>query len=217
MPLTHFSDRKAVQLLATQSRRMDLSPYELSRVHADMGRYIAHELLERLSLEPYEIQHPQGIRSGWRIAQEQEIALVTFMRAGLYVTDGIRDVLRNAAVFHASPTRQIGLASGDLERLMPLVGRTVVLVDSVVNTGATLVPVLHQLAAHRPALVAVVSLVAPVETAGHLERTFPDVHFLFARLSTNQYTGKGSTDTGNRLFGTFHETIGEPTLPLGGE
>jgi len=79
----------------------------------------------------------------------------------------------------------------------------VVLADAVVNTGATVVPVLQQLLARRPGQLIVVSLVGQQEAAERLSLDFPDVHFLFARLSSNRYVGVGGTDTGNRLFGTF--------------
>jgi hypothetical protein len=50
----------------------------------------------------------------------------------------------------------------------------------------------------------VLSLVSPIPTAERLAQTWPAVIFLFARVSENQYVGKGTTDTdtGNRLFGT---------------
>jgi len=86
------------------------------------------------------------------------------------------------------------------------------IIDAVVNTGATLEPVLAQLRAHRDAaLVAVLALVAPMATAERMAAAHPGVHFLFARLSDNQYVGRGATDTGNRLFGTFPDPAKDPT------
>lgn len=203
MPFTHFTDRHAVQLLATQSRRTDVSPVQLARSHVDLGRLLAYELCELLPLEPCQIQHPQGVRTGVRIAGEDEVVILSFLRAGLYVTEGVREVLQHAAVCHVSPSRERGLDPAQLRALPALAGRVVVVVDSVINTGATLLPVLAQLQAQAPSLLIVLSLVTPVATAELLERRFPAVHFLLARVSENQYTGAGATDTGNRLFGTL--------------
>ncbi len=201
MPLNHFTERHLVQLLATESRRTDTTPYALSRAHVALGRFLAGELVERLELEPCDIQHPQGLRSGWRVAAEPSLVLLPFMRAGLYAADGVREVLQNAPVLHVDPGRGVGLAAGELAGLDALGARVVVIVDAVVNTGASLEPVLAQLRG-RVERVYVLALVAPVETADRLERSWPDVEFLFARTSTNQYVGAGTTDTGNRLFGT---------------
>lgn len=207
MPLIHFSDRHLVRLLATETRRTDTSPRDLAESHAALGRYLAGELVERLPLEVSEIPHPQGVRPGWRVADEDRVALVVLMRAGLYVADGVRDVLRRAPMIHASPSRAVGLVPSDLAALDETRARTVVLIDSVVNTGASVEPILGQLAA-RAMTAFVVSLVSPVSTAERLEQAWPDVTFLFARVSTNQYVGVGATDTGNRLFGITHTAGG---------
>ena len=202
MPLTHYTDRHVVRLLATESRRTDSTPWELSRSHVALGRFVAGELAEALPLEPREIAHPQGQRSGWQIANEARITLVTFMRAGLYAAEGVREVLPNARVVHVSPKRGVGLVEKDLQELGPVGGGRFILIDSVVNTGASLEPVLAQLRDRGAAWLAVVALVGPVPTARRLEAEHADVHFYFARISDNQYVGRGSTDTGNRLFGT---------------
>lgn len=208
MPLTHYTDRHIVRLLATQTRRTDVTPHELSRTHVALGRFLAGELVERLPLEPCEIQHPQGVRQGWRLAGEADITVICFMRAGLYVTEGVREVLTSAPVVHVSPVRGIGLTDADLAMLSQIAGGTFVIVDSVVNTGASLEPVLGQLRARGADMLAVLALVSPVPTAERLAAEHPDVHFLMARVSENQYVGKGGTDTGNRLFGTIPTTRG---------
>lgn len=208
MPVIEYGERHIVKLLATETRRADSSPKDLADAHEQLGFFLAGELLEHLDLEPRDIRHPQGLRSGWQVAGEDGVALVVLMRAGLYVAEGIRRVLRRAPAHHVSPRRGIGLA--DAEVLSILDGRphTVVLIDAVVNTGASLEPVLAQLAGRR---LLVASLVAPRPTAERLASTWPEVHFLFARISDNQYVGRGSTDTGNRLFGTHGLASGATT------
>ncbi|NOJ81438.1 uracil phosphoribosyltransferase [Myxococcus xanthus] len=203
MPLREFTNRHLVRLLATRSRRTDITPWELTQSHIELGRFLAGELVELLELEPCEIQHPQGIRKGWKVAREEEIVLLPFLRAGLYAADGVREVLRLAPVVHISPKRETGLSEAELGQLPPIAGRTFILIDSVVNTGASLEPVLRQLRERGAGQLIAVALVGPVATAKRLEGAFPDVHFLFARVSENQYTGVGATDTGNRLFGTL--------------
>ena len=207
MPLTHYSDRHLVKLLATESRRTDTSPLELASSHVALGRFLGGELLEHLALEPHDIQHPQGVRQGWQVAQEHQIALIVLMRAGLYTGQGIREVLRTAPMLHVSAPRGRGLSEGDLGQLRRLGVRTCVLIDSVVNTGASIEPVLGQLAGCG-LRVFVLSLVAPRSTAERLAASWATTHFLFARVSDNQYVGSGSTDTGNRLFGTVEREEG---------
>ncbi len=201
MPLIHYSSRHYVRLLATESRRTDITPHALTRAHVALGRFLAGELVEYFALEPVEIQHPQGRRQGYRIADASTVALVVFMRAGLYVAEGIREVLEDAPVAHVSPSRERGLSDTDMAAIEELRPKVCVIIDSVINTGASLEPVLKQLGARGMRLF-VLSLVVPTATAERLAQTWPDVHFLLARVSDNQYVGRGGTDTGNRLFGT---------------
>lgn len=208
MPLTTFTDRHIVRLLATETRRSDSSPHVLSQSHVALGRFLAGELVDHLSLETCEIQHPQGARSGWRIVDEDRVALVCLLRAGLYVTEGVREVLTRAPLLHASPKRGAGLSQTELAELMRTSAHTAVLIDSVVNTGSTLEPVLKQLA-QQGLRVFVLALVGPTTTAARLATDWPGVRFLFARTSENQYVGSGSTDTGNRLFGTYGKSGGD--------
>lgn len=201
MPLTHYTDRHLVRLLATESRRTDTTPHALSASHVALGRFLAGELVERQELEPCDIQHPQGVRQGWRLAGEPQVVLLPFMRAGIYAAEGVREVLQSAQILHVHPTRCAGLSAAELTGFDALGARVAVVVDAVVNTGASLEPVLAQLR-ERVQRIFVLALVAPVETADRLARDWPEVEFLIARTSTNQYVGAGATDTGNRLFGT---------------
>lgn len=201
MPLQHFTDRRIVQLLATQTRRVDLSPRELAVSHVALGRFLAGELLERFPLEECDIAHPQGVRKGVRIKDERELAIVVLLRAGLYIGDGFREVFESAPLLPVHVSRGEGLAASDLQTLRALGVRTCILVDSVVNTGGSIEPVLKQLGAIGIA-TCVAALVVPRETAKRLERSWPETWFCFARVSDNQYVGKGKTDTGHRLFGT---------------
>lgn len=210
MPLTHYTDRHLVRLLATETRRTDTSPHALAESHVALGRFLAGELVEHLELAPREIQHPQGTRQGWQLAAQHEVALLSFMRAGLYVTNGVREILQHAPLLHVNPNRSLGLPESELAEFDRLDARTSVLIDSVVNTGASLEPVLEQLQ-ERNQRIFVLTLVGPVPTAERLEQAWPDVTFLFARVSTNQYVGKGATDTGNRLFGTVRPAPGAST------
>ena len=205
MTLKHFSDRHAVRLIATESRRADITPVELARSHVALGRFVASEMVDELDLEEREICHPLGSKTGWQVAREHEIVILVLMRAGLYAAEGVRELLPNSRVVHISPERGAGLGQTHLKALGPINDRMFILVDSVVNTGATMEPVITQIRAGGARWIAVLALVTPVSTAERLEIDHPDVHFYFARISENHYVGRGATDTGNRLFGTILE------------
>ncbi|MCY1560461.1 uracil phosphoribosyltransferase [compost metagenome] len=85
---------------------------------------------------------------------------------------------------------------------LPAGGRTVVIVDSVINTGRSIREVLIAVEALQPTSIAVAALVAYRTNLEVLVDEFPNVDFHVARISDRSYIGRGSTDTGARLFGT---------------
>lgn len=87
--------------------------------------------------------------------------------------------------------------------------KTVILVDSVVNSGKTVVEfVRHIRKLHATIRILVVAGVIQADSlapGGALAQVpTTDIGFISLRLSGNKFTGKGTTDTGNRLFNTTY-------------
>jgi uracil phosphoribosyltransferase len=167
-----------------------------------MGRFLAYQVVQEFELEEYQIQHCEGPRPGVRIRDEERIGIVCLMRAGLYLAHGCRAVLRRSPLHLFSPERDKGLNPKELEELAGSRLETLILVDSVVNTGKTIRPIFAQAKAIGIKRVIVMAGVSPVAQGTSIAEDYPDVVFYFGRLSHNSYVGKGGTDTGNRLFGT---------------
>jgi uracil phosphoribosyltransferase len=203
MPFYEFTNKKAVQILANQTRRTDITPFALSQSHIDLGKFLAYQICEEINLEECEIAHPQGKKKGVQIAHPQEIIILAFMRAGVYIGESLRTIFQKSPIFHVYPKRDKGLSEKELEELLPIQGKIIILADSVINTGKTIFPSIDQLQQYNPAKIIVTSLVMPDTTAIKIEEMYPNVYFYIARVSTNKYVGKGKTDTGNRLFGTL--------------
>ena len=200
--LRHYTDVAACRLLADRTRRSDLDTRDYSEAYAELGRFLAHQVLEQFELEEYQIQHCEGPRQGIRIREEERIGIACLMRAGLYLAQGCRAVLRRSPLHLFSPERNKGLCPKELEELADSRLDTLLIVDSVVNTGKTIRPIFTQAKALGIRRVIVLAGVSPFEQANSIATDYPDVMFYFARLSHNSYVGKGGTDTGNRLFGT---------------
>jgi len=198
-----FTNKKAIQLLATQSRRIDITPWELSSVHVELGKFLVYQIIEEFELEEIKIQHPQGIKIGKKIKNEKDIIILDCIRAGIYMGDGLRHVFQNSPYYHISPNRKEGLDEKEINKLPSLKNKSIILLDSVINTGETMIPIIRQLLNQNPSRIIISCIVIYCDTVKKIEKLFPELSFYFARISTNFYIGKGKTDTGNRLFGTF--------------
>lgn len=194
MRVKDFTNKKAVQLLATQSRRTDISSTELCKIHFEMGKFLAYEMLEDFELSETEIQHVQGIKTGVELADKNNIVIFALMRAGLYAAEGVRSVFTDSQFF---PVTEI--ENSDLEN------KIIIIVDAVINTGKSIEKAIEHLRKSKPRKIFVATLIMQKD-ALHLSEKYSDIYFYALRVSENKYVGKGGTDTGNRLFNTTNNS-----------
>jgi uracil phosphoribosyltransferase len=193
MALKEFTDRKSVQLLATQCRRTDIESLELCRLHFEMGKLLAYEILEEFELKETTIQHVQGLKKGYILKEAGNIYVVAMPRAGLFAAQGIR------SVFDGS--RFVFFNEKGWKKLI-FKGKTVIIADAVINSGKTIENAIQFFMKQKTRRIIVATLVMQKE-AMSLAKKHGRINFYAARISKNKYTGKGSTDTGNRLFNTL--------------
>ena len=205
LQVLHHTDNNAAKLLATPMRDAAVAGPNLRKAHRRVGHYLAIEnLADVIGIEMCPIQHVQGqTTSGYRLFHEQQTTIVALMRGGEPMALGVSDAFPRAMFVHAS----------DPGNLKPhhLEGQiTVLLVDSVVNTGKTIVEfVKHVRNLHATIRIVVVAGVVQdlcVRKEGFKQALAPygKVHLVALRLSETSFVGKKTTDTGNRLFNTTH-------------
>ncbi len=205
LQVLHATDRNAAKLLMTPTRDAAAAGPILREAHRRVGWYLATEFLaDVIGLEEYPIPHVQGHHtSGYRLFHERQTSIVALMRGGEAMALGVNDAFPLAMFVHASHPDDIMLhhLRGQL---------TVVLVDSVVNSGKTVVQyVQHVRNLHATIRIVVVAGVAQAQSisGGSLVQTLSHhskLSLVALRLSDNKFTGRGTTDTGNRLFNTTH-------------
>jgi uracil phosphoribosyltransferase len=155
-----------------------------------------------IGLKEYPITHVQGSPTiGHRLEDESKITIVALMRGGEPLVLGVNDAFPLAMFVHANDT-------ADLE-LHHLQGqKTVVLVDSVVNSGTTIVKfVKHILQTYRKVRIVIATGVVHRECiskggAVYNPAARTNSTLVTLRISDNKFIGRGTTDTGNRLFNT---------------
>ena len=123
------------------------------------------------------------------------------MRGGEPMAYGVSDAFPLAMFVHARDADDI--------KLHHLEGQlTVILVDSVVNTGKTIVESVQQVRKlHATIRIVIVAGVVQAQcvSGGSLNQALArhaKIHLIALRLSETKFTGSGTTDTGNRLFNT---------------
>lgn len=206
LQVLHATKKSAAKLLMTSMRDSRLTGPALRVAHHRAGFYLAIEFLsDAIGTEEHPILHVQGHQvAGHRFLHEQETLIVALMRGGEPMAFGVNNAFPMAMFLHANQPEDI--KSHHVKGKVNLI-----LVDSVVNSGKTLLDfVKHIRKIHASLRIVVVAGVVQSQAiaresmiAQALSRNA--VRTIIAlRVSDNKYTGTGTTDTGNRLFNTTH-------------
>ncbi|KAJ5781293.1 hypothetical protein N7457_006453 [Penicillium paradoxum] len=203
--IIHATERSAAKLLMTSMRDASVSGPALRDIHHRVGWYLATEFCTRIiGIEPYPIKHVQGHETdGYRLLHEKQTLIVPLMRGGELMAFSVNEALPLAIFLHAKLPSDI-----QRQNLANIV--TVILVDSVVNSGKSILDfVQHIRSLHGTIRIVIVAGVIHSQTisAGRIAQTLGRIRnlsFVALRLSENKFTGRGTTDTGNRLFNTTH-------------
>ena len=195
----------AAKLLATPMRHAAIAGPELRRAHRRVGHYLAIEYMSNvIGLEASPVTHVLGHPTdGSQLFHEKQTTIVALMRGGEPMALGVNEAFPLAMFVHAS--------NADDVKLHHLEGQvTVVLVDSVINTGKCIIEFVQRVRKlHATIRIVVVAGVVQAQCVrgGSLEQALADqakLHLIALRTSETKFTGSGTTDTGNRLFNTTH-------------
>ncbi|KAF2847213.1 hypothetical protein T440DRAFT_501354 [Plenodomus tracheiphilus IPT5] len=196
----------ASKLLATPMRDATVQGPSLREAHERAGWYLAHEQISRIiGLGPCPISHVLGRpTSGSQLANEDQTTIVSLMRGGDAMALGVSKAFPRAMYVHVKVPKDL--------QYHHLKGQAqVVLVDSVVNTGKSIIECVEAIRCLSPDIRVVI--VTGVVQAQCLYRdsimnkalsTCGRIDLVALRISDTKFTGSGTTDTGNRLFNTTH-------------
>eukprot|EP00978_Attheya_sp_CCMP212_P016427 scaffold43013_cov52-Attheya_sp.AAC.3 len=212
-----YADRSNVaNLLATQTRRSDLFGPALQEVHKEVGRFLAEQLLNEVLghdlVKSRPFSHVQGTTFDGIVTHANNMVIVPLMRGGEPMSRGVYEYFPGAQLIHYGnndeKSHSLLRKAIDVNHPHDKFYKTVVLVDSVVNEGNSIrhtIDHIQSLAQDKEEQLRIVVLTAVMQKKASilLPKEYPRVQFLALRISENKYTGKGGTDTGNRLFGTF--------------
>lgn len=203
--VTQATTRNAAKVLMTPTRDARIAGPRLREAHQRIGWYLATELLtDIIGTEGYSIPHVQGhATTGYRLRDEGRTLIIALMRGGEPMALGVNEASPSAMFFHAKE-------SSDIEFSHIRGKRTVLLVDSVVNSGNSMLQFVEHIRKFGSNIRIVITagvVQAEVISNSNLGRKIEEddnIRLIALRVSDNKFTGSGGTDTGNRLFNTTH-------------
>ena len=197
-----------IQHKLTFMRDQNTTTDNFRRLLREISQMLAYEVTRDLPTEMITIDTPLATIES-PVISGKKLCLVSILRAGNGMLDGMLDVLPAARIGH------IGLYR-DPETLEPVeyyfkmpddIGaRLVIVVDPMLATGNSAIAALHRLKESGATTIKYVCLLASPEGMAALRAAHPDVPVVAAamdeRLNEHGYILPGLGDAGDRMFGT---------------
>jgi uracil phosphoribosyltransferase len=174
----------------------------------EVGLLLGYEATRDLPLGEAEIETPLE-RARLPVLAGKKLCLVSILRAGNGLLDGILELAPSARVGHIGLYRDPAtLAAVQYYAKLPddLAERDVILIDPMLATGNSAVAAIARLTELHARSIKFVCLVAAPEGVAHVGSAYPDIPILAAALdrclNEHGYILPGLGDAGDRLFGT---------------
>tara|TARA_R110002096_G_scaffold350395_2_gene543465 strand:- start:36999 stop:37628 length:630 start_codon:yes stop_codon:yes gene_type:complete len=208
MGSVHVIDHPLVQHKLTIMRRKETSVAKFRLLLQEISMLLGYEVTRDMPLTNERIETPLMEMDAPTI-DGKKVVVVSILRAGGGIVDGILKILPSARVGHVGLYRDPEtLQAVEYYYKMPpnMSDRDAIVVDPMLATGNSAVSALQRIQKDKPRSMKFVCLLAAPEGVETLRKAFPDIDIYTAaideRLNEKGYILPGLGDAGDRLFGT---------------
>ena len=201
-------DHPLVQHKLTLMRRKETPSATFRQLLREISLLLTYEVTRDLALTTLDVDTPLcGMRAP--ILDGKKLALISILRAGNGLLDGILEVIPSARVGFVGLYRdEETLEPVEYYRKVPpeLDQRLVIAVDPMLATGNSSVAAIDRLKEAGATDLRMLCLLAAPEGVARMKESHPDVPVFTAaldeKLNENGYIVPGLGDAGDRMFGT---------------
>ncbi|WP_434731112.1 uracil phosphoribosyltransferase [Thermogladius sp. KZ2Tp1] len=214
-------DHPYIQVVLTTLRDKSIRQIEFRKAMVRLGRAMGFEITRDLDLERVEVETPLGVKTGGvRFKDMDKVVIITVLRAGMPMTEGLIKIFYNArqGVVSARRVEEKGMhpdKTFDVEityvRLPKISSEdTVIIVDPMLATGSTIREVLKiVLSKSRPRKVFVVGAIATPLAIDRVREVVEEYNLdatiytaaVDPTVNEKGYIVPGLGDAGDRAFG----------------
>lgn len=174
----------------------------------EISLLLAYEVLRDLPMTTRHIETPMAEMEA-PILRGKKLVIVSILRAGNGLLDGMLDLVPSARIGHVGLYRDPEtLTAVEYYLKLPddIADRNVIVVDPMLATGNSVSAALNRIKEHGATRIRFVSILAAPEGIKTLTETHPDVQIFTAaidsHLDDHGYIVPGLGDAGDRMFGT---------------
>ena len=207
-PLVHVIDHPLVQHKLSLMRRRETSTSSFRQLLNELSMLMAYDVTRDMETTMVEIQTPLETMMTPMI-DGKKLALISILRAGTGILDGMLSVVPGARVGHVGLYRDPKTLQAveyyfKLPQNMP--ERDAVVVDPMLATGNSAIAAIDRIKKLKPKSIRFLCLLAAPEGVSALRASHPDVPIYTAaidrELNDHGYIMPGLGDAGDRIFGT---------------
>ncbi len=198
-----------IQHKLTIMRLVETNTQDFRRLLKEISMLLAYEVTRDLPLKYESIQTPLAEMNAPMLAADKKMVIVSILRAGQGLLDGMIELIPTAKVGHIGLYREPTtlMAIEYYFKLPPDVEqRDMLVVDPMLATGNSAVAAVDRLKEANPASIKFVCLLAAPEGIEHFHEQHPDIPIFTAAidagLDSHGYIIPGLGDAGDRLYGT---------------
>jgi uracil phosphoribosyltransferase len=202
-------DHPLVQHKLTIMRQAETHTQDFRRLLKEISLLLAYEVTRDLPLKYEKIQTPLAHMEAPMLAADKKMVIVSILRAGQGLLDGMIELIPTAKVGHIGLYREPStLIAVEYYLKLPLdvEQRDMLVVDPMLATGNSAVAAVDRLKEANPASIKFVCLLAAPEGIQHFHEQHPDIPIYTASiddcLDEHGYIIPGLGDAGDRLYGT---------------
>ena len=207
-PFVHVISHPLVQHKLTLMRRKDASTSSFRRLLNELSMLMAYEVTRDMEISYVSIDTPMETMQAPTI-DGKKLALISILRAGTGILDGMLQVVPGARVGHIGLYRNPDtLQAVEYFFKVPqnLPERDVIVVDPMLATGNSAVAAITRIKLTQPKSIKFLCLLTCPEGVAAMRSAHPDVHIYTAsidrQLNEDGYILPGLGDAGDRIFGT---------------
>jgi uracil phosphoribosyltransferase len=201
-------DHPLVQHKLTLMRSKETSTSKFRQLLREISMLLAYEVCRNMPTTEVEIETPIAAMRAPKL-EGKKIVVISILRAGNGILDGMLELLPSARVGHIGLYRDPKtLAAVEYFYKVPdtMSDRDAIVVDPMLATGNSAAAAVTRIKASGPRSVKFVSLLTCPEGLRAFHAVHPDVAVYTAavdqRLNDKSYIVPGLGDAGDRLFGT---------------
>jgi len=174
---------------------------------AELTKQLVYEALKEFPLLQKKVITWTG-ESSCDTIDEQNIVVVTVLRAGMPMLDSVMELLPEAHAGFLAMKRDETTHQSVLyyDRLPDCKGKTILLVDPMVATGGSMVDALKLIKTREPLKIIALNIIGSPEGLDVVNSAYPDVDIYIAqideRLNDDKYIIPGLGDAGDRSYNT---------------